>query len=338
MLEGIPAPAILLGNGVLVTSLNARARDMFTVEAGQHLSFAIRSPDLIAAMEEARRQGQGQVVAITFGVPVERSLSVTVTPVAAKESGGGDPELLLVFHDRTEEQQLAQLRADFVANASHELRTPLTSVKGFIETLQTSAKDDPKARERFLSIMSEQAGRMSRLIEDLLSLSRVEMHEHVAPREVLDLAAIVREVARELEPVANGAGRYLAVDIGVEPALVRGDHDELLQVVQNLVQNAIKYGGADGKVAITVEQEGHRYAVAVSDDGIGIAPEHLPRLTERFYRVSARESRERGGTGLGLAIVKHIVNRHQGELKVVSSLGKGSTFTVLLPASENAAQ
>lgn len=338
MLEGIPAPAILLGPGVVVTTANARALEMFGVESGRHLSFAIRSPDLISAMDEARRHGQGQVASISFGVPVERSLHVTVTPVASTASGGDGPDLLLVFHDRTEEQQLAQLRADFVANASHELRTPLTSVKGFIETLQTSAKDDAKARDRFLAIMLEQTNRMSRLIDDLLSLSRIEMHEHVAPQEVLDLAAIALEVARELEPVAKGADRRLTVRIGIEPAHVRGDHDEIVQIVQNLVQNAIKYGRPGGKVVIAVEPEAGRIALAVTDDGIGIAPEHVPRLTERFYRVNAPESRARGGTGLGLAIVKHIVNRHNGELRIASVLGNGSTFTVLLPAAEDASQ
>jgi two-component system phosphate regulon sensor histidine kinase PhoR len=337
MLEGIPAPAILLGNAVVVTTANARARDIFGVEAGRHLSFAIRSPDLIAAMEVARGHGQGQVTSISFGVPVERSLHVTVTPVAAAPSGGGAPDLLLVFHDRTEEQQLAQLRADFVANASHELRTPLTSVKGFIETLQTSAKDDPKARERFLGIMLEQTSRMSRLIDDLLSLSRVEMREHLRPQDLVDLADVAQALALELEPVAKRADRRLTIDIAIRPALVLGDRDELAQVLQNLLQNAVKYGRAGGHVGISLAREGGRFALSVSDDGIGIAPEHVPRLTERFYRVNAPESRARGGTGLGLAIVKHIVNRHNGELKIASAVGKGSTFTVLLPAAETAA-
>jgi two-component system phosphate regulon sensor histidine kinase PhoR len=229
------------------------------------------------------------------------------------------------------------MRADFIANASHELRTPLASLKGYVETLQGSAKDDTAARERFLKTMAEQAERMSRLVDDLLSLSRVEMREYLPPTDKVELGAVLAEVAQSLEPLSQQASIELALLPGEAEASVWGDRDELTQVFQNLLQNAIKYGRSGGKVEVRLGRETGptlRYRVDVIDDGPGIAPQHLPRLTERFYRVSAAASRERGGTGLGLAIVKHILNRHRGELQIASTLGQGSTFSAILPAAE----
>jgi two-component system phosphate regulon sensor histidine kinase PhoR len=232
------------------------------------------------------------------------------------------------------------MRADFVANASHELRTPLASLKGFVETLQGAAKDDPAARERFLEVMREQTARMSRLVDDLLSLSRVEMREHLPLPARVDLEDALAHVVQVLQPLAAQAGASLELARLGRPALVRGDRDEIVQVFQNLIQNAIKYGKQGGQVRIAIGEEPAagsrpaRFTASVADDGPGIAPEHLPRLTERFYRVDAAASRERGGTGLGLAIVKHILNRHRGELLIRSRVGEGSTFTVTLPAAE----
>ncbi len=227
------------------------------------------------------------------------------------------------------------MRADFVANASHELRTPLAYLKGSVETLLGPAKDDTAAREAFLKTMGEQAERMSRLVDDLLSLSRVEMREYLPPSGGADLAAVLADVAQTLEPMAQQAGVTLSLTGEDTPAVVRGDHDELAQVFQNLVQNAIKYGRKGGKVDVRLSEEAGgravRYRVDVIDDGLGIAPQHLPRLTERFYRVNVAASREKGGTGLGLAIVKHILNRHRGELLIDSRLDQGSTFSVILP-------
>ena len=225
------------------------------------------------------------------------------------------------------------MHADFVANASHELRTPLASIRGFVETLQGAAKDDPTAQARFLGIMQAQAERMSRLIEDLLSLSRIELREHVAPTSPVDLNGVVQDVIAALKQTAEKNHVSLRIDGLPDEALVIGDRDELAQVAQNLVQNAIKYGRKGGQVDVSLRRHDKQLELAVTDDGIGIAPEHLPRLTERFYRVSAKDSKERGGTGLGLAIVKHIVNRHRGELRVSSVLGEGSTFTVAMPAA-----
>jgi two-component system phosphate regulon sensor histidine kinase PhoR len=228
------------------------------------------------------------------------------------------------------------MRADFVANASHELRTPLAALSGFIDTLRGSARDDPAARERFLPIMQAQADRMARLIDDLLSLSRIELNAHLRPDKQVDVGAIVRQVADSLQTLARD--RQVEVKTIGTPAalLVPGDRDELIRVFENLVENALKYAASGKRVDIALSvgegPDGNREArIAVRDRGPGIAPEHLPRLTERFYRVDVSESRAQGGTGLGLALVKHILNRHGGRLTIDSTLGQGATFTVHLP-------
>ena len=224
------------------------------------------------------------------------------------------------------------MRADFVANASHELRTPLASLSGFIETLQGAAKDDPQARDRFLDIMKAQATRMARLIDDLLSLSRIELKAHLQPEQQLDVVTIVRQVADGLQMLARDRGVEVRLDAPPAPLAIRGDRDELIRVFENLVENALKYGASGKRVDISLAQEADDEAVvAVRDYGPGIAPEHLPRLTERFYRVDVTESRAQGGTGLGLALVKHILHRHRGRLTIESAPGKGATFTVRLP-------
>jgi two-component system phosphate regulon sensor histidine kinase PhoR len=242
----------------------------------------------------------------------------------------------MTFHDLTPLRRVEEMRADFVANASHELRTPLAALSGFIETLQGSAREDTSARERFLAIMQEQARRMARLIDDLLSLSRIELNAHRRPDTPVDLVPIVRQVVDGLETLARARG--VVVHIEAAPALiVPGDRDELVRVFENLVENALKYGAVGKRVDISVmpavSPEGEPEArVGVRDYGPGIAPEHLPRLTERFYRVDVTESRAQGGTGLGLALVKHILNRHRGRLSIESTAGAGATFAVNLPA------
>jgi two-component system phosphate regulon sensor histidine kinase PhoR len=230
------------------------------------------------------------------------------------------------------------MRADFVANASHELRTPLAALTGFIETLKGPARDDPAARERFLAIMDEQARRMARLIDDLLSLSRIELNAHLRPATPVDLHPIVRQVVDALQTLAFDRGVKITVNAPPEPLIVPGDRDELIRVFENLIENALKYGGSGKRVDITLSRvaapDGQPEArVAVRDYGPGIAAEHLPRLTERFYRVDVAGSRAQGGTGLGLALVKHILNRHHGRLSIESKLDHGATFTVRLPAS-----
>ena len=239
--------------------------------------------------------------------------------------------MLVQLKDLTREQQVERMRADFVANASHELRTPLASLSGFIETLLGAAKNDQTARERFLVLMRTQAERMKRLIDDLLSLSRIEMNVHLKPQGTVDLAEIARHVADIMSGMAKEENCELKLDLP-QKLMVTGDRDELVQVAQNLVENALKYASAGKVIDIKGRSVDGQMELTVTDRGPGIAEEHIPRLTERFYRVSVQESRSRGGTGLGLAIVKHILNRHRGKLIVASQLGHGSSFTIRLPA------
>ena len=261
-------------------------------------------------------------------MPIERQFEIHLNPLEV----AGARACVVTLHDVTEARRVDRMRTDFVANASHELRTPLASVLGFIETLQGPAKEDAVAREKFLTIMAEQARRMARLVDDLLSLSRIEQNLHVRPDSPVDLVSIAGQMIDSLGALAEENG----VGISFTPAgqvVVPGDRDELLRVAENLIENAIKYG-APSAVDVTVDARDGMGRLIVTDHGPGVPPEHLPRLTERFYRVDAGQSRAKGGTGLGLAIVKHIVARHQGRLTIESAPGKGSTFTVALPVAK----
>ncbi len=338
MVDAVPEPAVALDGSGQILHANRLAEELFgTRRRGGHIASMTRDPELLAAVDEALATRQLREVELHRRVPVEWRLLATLAPLDHPRSGL-DPSLLISFRDLTEQDRLARMRADFVANASHELRTPLASLRGFVETLQGAAKNDTEARERFLKVMSEQAERMSRLVDDLLSLSRVEMREHLPPAQNVDVNDAVSHVIQALQPLAAGTATSIEFKRLDTPAIVRGDRDELVQVFQNLVQNAIKYGKSGGRIEVAVtyaEAAGARparFVVSVTDDGPGIAPQHLPRLTERFYRVNVLASRERGGTGLGLAIVKHILNRHRGELNISSKVGEGSTFSVVLPA------
>jgi two-component system phosphate regulon sensor histidine kinase PhoR len=340
MLEALPDPAILLNAAGQVLYCNVPARGLFaSLREGSHISSIIRTPEFLDAVGAAPLRGRAVTVTYAERVPVGRRMAATVAPLT--KGTEPDSDIIVLLRDLTEVERINQMRADFIANASHELRTPLASLRGFIETLQGTAKDDPAARERFLAIMAEQASRMTRLIDALLSLSRVEMNAHVPPSGRIDLNDVLDHVRDTLEPLARESGSKLAVGRFARPAIVRADRDELVQVFQNLVQNALRYGAKAGQTRLEPKQtppigrQPGRYAISVIDQGPGIAPEHLPRLTERFYRIDVTSSREKGGTGLGLAIVKHILNRHRGELVITSQPGKGSTFTVLLdPARE----
>ncbi|MEZ5850141.1 MAG: ATP-binding protein [Hyphomicrobiaceae bacterium] len=339
LLEGLGDAVLLLDSAGTAVGASVSARAIFPGLLGHHVTAAVRIPELLTAIDTARASGLPQNCSARMGVPVERHFACAVIPFQPNAQARASGSMFVVLRDLTEQDQLTRMRADFVANASHELRTPLASLMGFIETLQGAAKDDAAARERFLDIMQQQATRMARLIDDLLSLSRVEMRQHLPPRDQVDLGEAAREAVRLVTPVAESAGIALRTDLPPAGAVVvTGDRDEILQVLQNLVQNAIKYNRRGGWVSLSLDSAGGRAAVTVSDNGIGIAPQHLPRLTERFYRVNAKDSRERGGTGLGLAIVKHIVNRHQGELRITSTPGEGSQFTMFLPLTPAAAR
>jgi len=335
VVDALPMAAFAVDASGFVVHHNRLVLEHFPkIRNGLAISQVSRNPDLIGAVDRALVSDDMIDVELTERVPVERRVLATVSRLA-RSAAPSSPHLLVTFRDLTEQDRLAQMRADFIANASHELRTPLASLRGLVETLQGPAREDPGGRDRFLRMMANQAERMSRLIEDLLSLSRVEMRVHLPPRGIVELNETVAYVCQSLEAIAEAAKANVTLHRCDSPARIRGDREEIVQVLGNLIQNAIKYGPEGGQVDVRVGRDaprglrGARVWVSVRDNGPGIAPEHLPRLTERFYRVNVASSREKGGTGLGLAIVKHILNRHRGELKIDSKLGAGSTFSVI---------
>jgi two-component system phosphate regulon sensor histidine kinase PhoR len=338
---GMPDPAVLLDRAGRVIHLNAAAAQLAPALRKNELAqFALRSPEIITALREAIATTEVRRATYLDHVPVDRWMELIIVPVSVPTLfGGTDKCMLMTFHDQTPLRRVEEMRADFVANASHELRTPLAALSGFIDTLQGPARDDAKARERFLGIMHIQATRMARLIDDLLSLSRVELSAHVRPDTLVDIVPIIRQVVDGLEPLAGERQVAINIDLPETPAWIAGDREELLRLFENLVENALKYGASGGKVVVSliaaVSGEGQpEVRVLVRDFGPGIAPEHLPRLTERFYRVDVGDSRAQGGTGLGLSLVKHIVNRHRGRLVIESVLKNGATFTACFPQAK----
>jgi len=345
ILERMQDPVVVLDAGRHVTRANAAARALFGERmVGRDLAETLRHPAVLALVDSVLKDGGERSMEHAQSLPVGRVFELRVVRFEragppddpADREGAASPGALVTLHDITAIRRSEQMRADFVANASHELRTPLSTLIGFIETLRGPARDDPEAQARFLAIMHEQASRMSRLIADLLSLSRIEVDEHTLPSGKVDLLRVLRGVFAALELKASNREVVLRLDAPETLPELPGDEDQLTQVFQNLVDNAVKYTrpATEVVVAVTVQEAAGRaplVAVTVRDQGEGIDRAHLPRLTERFYRVDAARSRAMGGTGLGLAIVKHIVSRHRGRLLIESRLGEGSTFTVLLP-------
>jgi len=339
LVEAYPEPTLLLNRSGIALGANAAAQTMLgQIRIGVPVSLMLRAPDVIEAVREAGATGSARLVSFNLRVPVERSYEAHILPIRFdRDRKSGAPDLImLVFRDLTQAMRVDQMRADFVANASHELRTPLASVTGFIDTLRGAARDDPAMREKFLNIMSEQARRMSRLIDDLLSLSRIEMNLHRPPEAAVDLVPLAAHVRDSLSPLAQDRGVEILLEAPSGPVIVRGERDELIRLIENLVENALKYGSRGKRVEIALRVENADAVLSVRDFGPGIAPEHLPRLTERFYRVDVAHSREQGGTGLGLAIVKHIAARHRGRLSIESEPGKGALFSVRIPLSTGA--
>jgi two-component system phosphate regulon sensor histidine kinase PhoR len=340
VLEAIPDPVIVLNGAREILTVNLSARDRLGIGTlGRDLAVSLRHPAVLAAVETLAAGVPSLADEITLPLPVSRTFTLygSRLPVAGDPRG---PRYVLVLQDQTRARRAEQTRADFVANASHELRSPLSSLIGFIETLRGPATDDAVARERFLALMHGEAKRMARLVDDLMSLTRVEINEHVPPRERVDLLDSLDIVVETLLGRAEARRMTITLDHPDTVPPVLGDADQLVQVFHNLVDNAIKYGRPATPVRIIVRQhepaaggEMPTVSVAIVDEGDGIPAIHLPRLTERFYRVDAGRSRRMGGTGLGLAIVKHIVNRHRGRLLVESKEGQGSVFTVILPAA-----
>ena len=335
LLGEFPAPVMLLDARQRVLFVNDAMR-AFTGPGSERkpVSAVLRNPDLLDAIGTAARGETAAPVSFSQPVPMERHYQAYLARV-----NDAPPVLALLLHDLTAIRIGERMRADFVANASHELRTPLAAVTGFIDTLRGHAREDEKARDEFLGIMSVQVERMRRLIDDLLSLSRIEQNEHVPPVDRVALADILKEAASGLMPLARSAAVAITVETPPGAGVIIGARDELIQLFQNLIQNAIKYGKEGGHVWVSLSQAPDgQWAASVRDDGEGIPGDALARLTERFYRVDVKRSRERGGTGLGLAIVKHIVGRHRGKLLIESRLGEGSSFTVLFPPAENPAK
>jgi two-component system phosphate regulon sensor histidine kinase PhoR len=364
MAEGFPDPVLMIAGydrddfaARRILFANTAARQLLRLAPDAHLLVAaVRNPEVLEVVDQALFGGvEGQADYEAGGVQ-ERYWRAAAKPLSPGPDG--HRRALLVLRDETDARRNERMRADFLANASHELRTPLASLAGFIDTLRGHARDDPAARERFLGIMAAQAWRMKRLIEDLMSLSRIELNEHIRPGDAVDLSLAVSDVVDALGPQAQEAG--VAFEVAIAPrgqAVVAGDRDQIVQVIQNLVDNGVKYAGRGGQVRLeldtgvtvdsaialrkshaarlsllTPDHADQTYAaLRVSDSGPGIRREHLPRLTERFYRVEGQKSGERLGTGLGLAIVKHIMNRHQGGLAVESAEGEGAAFVVYFP-------
>jgi two-component system phosphate regulon sensor histidine kinase PhoR len=342
VIAALPDPTILMDADGRVITMNALASAIApALRRGEPASLALRIPEVIDAIRRATLGRKPERAEFSERVPSERWFEVFVTPLRTDTAPATTNRLLLTFRDLTPIRRVEEMRVDFVANASHELRTPLAALSGFIETLKGAARNDSAARERFLDIMEAQAKRMARLIDDLLSLSRIELAAHVRPETPVELLPIVRQVIDALQMLARDRGVTVTVDAPQEPLTVSGDRDELTRVFENLVENALKYGASGKRVEITLSRAfavsgGEDAVTSVRDYGPGISAEHLPRLTERFYRVDVAESREQGGTGLGLALVKHIMNRHRGRLTIESRSGEGATFTVRLPMSTGA--
>ena len=336
-IEALGDPALLVSRELRVVRANEPARTLFgdRIE-GEDLRLVLRHPVVLDAVR----------LAADASLPVGREVSGLGGPdgayrVRVVRAGGPDPgRLLLTFADITQARLTERMRVDFVANASHELRTPLATLLGFIETLQGPAAEDEPARRRFLEIMAREAARMSRLIDDLLSLSRIELDKYVRPQTALDLAPLINDVGKTLAMRLEADERTLVNEVSADLPQVIADRDQILQVLHNLVSNALKYGHSGTPITVTAElmpAVGQRaeaaVRVSVIDQGEGIAPEHLPRLTERFYRVDTSRSRSMGGTGLGLAIAKHIIERHRGALEITSRQGEGSKVSFTLPAA-----
>jgi two-component system phosphate regulon sensor histidine kinase PhoR len=336
IVERLPDALIVLRQDRTVSRRNPATEAIF----GTDLPAVLRHPGLRAAVDQAIVDGGTKTANLSIAGPIARELRATVVPMNPPAQDGG--RVVVMLSDRTREHIAERSHADFVANVSHELRTPLASLIGFTETLLGPAEDDPPARKRFLNIMAEQGARMNRLIDDLLSLSRIEMVEHQVPSDQVDLRSLLPRIVAGYEPRLAGGGTRIVVEIAQGTPAVAGDADQIAQVSQNLLDNAVKYGREGGVVRLTASLAvaGKDWparpgvVLAVADEGPGIPRADIPRVTERFYRVDKGRSRAAGGTGLGLAIVKHIVNRHRGQLLIESEEGKGTTVNVWLPVAQ----
>ncbi|MGG7646359.1 ATP-binding protein [Rhodovulum sp. YNF3179] len=343
VLAGLPHPLLVVDSENRIRIANDAARELLGSEPAERNYVAvIRQPGALDCIENAlrhRRRSEGRFM--RAGASTETTYRMVAIPLDRARSGLSG--VIVSFEDISHVEEAEQMRRDFVANVSHELRSPLTALAGFIETLRGAARNDEAARDRFLTIMEREANRMNRLVSDLLSLTKVEVNERVRPRDLVDVIALIRSTIAALRPLAESAGAEIDLLAECDTATVAGDPDQLTQVISNLIENGLKYGASGGVVRVEARIVQHfagfrgpALRIDVIDRGEGIDPVHIPRLTERFYRVDSHRSREKGGTGLGLAIVKHIINRHRGRFQIQSERGHGSTFSVILPIAETA--
>jgi two-component system phosphate regulon sensor histidine kinase PhoR len=345
ILEGLADPVILLDQRCRILDCNLAARELMDPDAvGSEIDKSLKSPQIAETLAAVRAGETRYRTEVFIPFPVSRSYELHIWELP-EETAGKEVWAILVLHDVTAVRKTEQMRADFVSNVSHELRSPLASLLGFIETLRGPARDDADARDRFLEIMEGEAKRMTRLINDLLTLSKVETEEHIRPQGTVDIVGLMTQVANIMSVRAQDRGMTVDLECESHAPMIVGDADELIQVFQNLVANAITYGANGTPIRLVVGPEGPvpgtdaaGLAVSVINRGEGIRPEDIPRLTERFYRVDKGRSRSMGGTGLGLAIVKHIVARHRGHLKISSVRGGDTNFAVYLPLAGKGAR
>lgn len=332
-LNSLPSPILLIGQDHKIVFANEAARILLgTGIVGEDVFLYLRQPHAVQAIDQALAGQGGSTDSIRYTTSKDRSFDMTIAPISA-DLPEEETQAMVFFYEVTSLLRTERMRVDFVANASHELRTPLSSLMGSIETLLGPAQDDPEAQQRFLQIMQKEAERMARLIDDLLSLSRIEMSRHVPPSTTVDVSLIVGNAISTVLPIARRRDMQFSAELLSALPKVRADEDQITQVVLNLLVNASKYADQGTIVHISgaLSNTGKHVILSIRDEGPGIAAEHLARLTERFYRVDTARSRKMGGTGLGLAIVKHILLRHESQLDIRSQLGKGTTFSFRLP-------
>ena len=338
LLNILPSPYILIDRNGRLTFINAEAKSIVPdSQIGSHISNVFRSPVFLSAVENAILKDKEKILSFEIETPQFRQLKAHIFFISSSKIPNSFNDIFIQFTDESTHIRSEKIRTDFVANASHELRTPLTSIMGYIETLQGHAKKDVKMQKVFLDLMNKQAGKMERLISDLMSLSRLEIDELKPISSTCSVKEIIEELVNSLKPLSVDNNVSLSFKIPKNFSSVIGDPSQLRQLFSNLIENAIKYSGKKSKVNIYISKEKNKdmFGVVVEDNGHGIAPEHLSRLTERFYRANSSAEIEKEGTGLGLSIVKHILIRHRGKLQIDSKLGKGSKFIAWLPKIKN---
>ena len=338
LLNILPSPYILIDRNGRLTFINAEAKSIVPdSQIGSHISNVFRSPVFLSAVENAIHKDKEKILSFEIETPQFRQLKAHIFFISSSKIPNSFNDIFIQFTDESTHIRSEKIRTDFVANASHELRPPLTSIMGYIETLQGHAKKDVKMQKVFLDLMNKQAGKMERLISDLMSLSRLEIDELKPISSTCSVKEIIEELVNSLKPLSEDNNVSLSFKIPKNFSSVIGDPSQLRQLFSNLIENAIKYSGKKSKVNIYISKEKNKdmFGVVVEDNGHGIAPEHLSRLTERFYRANSSAEIEKEGTGLGLSIVKHILIRHRGKLQIDSKLGKGSKFIAWLPKMKN---